>query len=198
MFLCQPQQDWRLWRQVGFPARPFPLLFRRGSHAMVPLGRRDPFGKRPAGLRRSRDVATRFHQHATGTAHHRKATPLRCRHRQRALAQEQLGGDHRGFRLAMCQSQRAAHEGDFLQRPLAGPEKALVFPSPAITSGRRFQGQLLPVLHVAEQPHVRLVTATADPYQSSANWRLPLVLLTLRPVVDAPPRNSFNGSLLSV
>ena len=137
--LREPQQNRRLRRLVVLATRPFSLLFRSGPRAPFSLGTGDPFGKRLAGIRPTRDVATRLQQHAPGAAHHRQAVLLRSGHGHRPSAQEQLRGDHRCFRLAMDQSQRPAHEGHLLQRPLVGPEESFVFPSQAIEQSGRLQ-----------------------------------------------------------
>ena len=119
------------------------------------------------------DVATRFQQHTPRAAHHRKSVLRHPTHRHGALTKEQLRGNHGSFRLAMHLGHRSTHQRGFLQSPLVGPEKSLVFPSPAIASGRRFQRQLQWVFHVRKQPHIGLVAGTVNPQQAPRSGGLP-------------------------
>ena len=98
-----------------------------------------------------------FQQNFSWAAHGRRFVRPSHGHCQGTLAQQQLGGDHRRFRLAMDQLHRACTEPNFFQRAFVGAKEAFVFPTPTIEFGRNFDTQAPTILHVGKQPHVDFV-----------------------------------------
>src|SRR5207245_7599249 len=113
---------------VGLAPRPGARCLGARPRPVLALGRLESLiVSRMASLEQTVHLSANFQQNLAGAADPSFFSTGSAWHRQRALRQHQLQRQPGPFRLAMDQTDRAAHELELGQRPLEGAKLTFVF-----------------------------------------------------------------------